>query len=90
MSKLKDYREESTVLAKRLSKCFMKRETNAMIHGDKVMADTLAAEIREIVDGIIQAQDNLPTAIEDPSMMTEVIELLIGKKIPDNVAARRG
>ena len=89
MSKLQDYREQSNVLAKRLSKCFMKRETNAMIQGDKELAETLATEIREIVDGILTAQDKLPSAIEDPAMMTEVIELLIGKKIPE-AAARRG
>ena len=85
MSKLKDYREKTEILTKRLSKCFMKRETNAIINADKELAETLATEIREIVDEILKSQEALPTVIEDPTMMTDVIELLIGKKRSDNV-----
>lgn len=85
MSKLQKYREESMILRKRLSKRLAKREANAMISGDEVMAETLAAEAREILDLVLSVQDALPSAMEDPSMMTEVFDLLVGKPMPKTV-----
>jgi hypothetical protein len=73
-----EYSNEAEALAKRLGKIVRKRELTMMTKNDKVLADTLADELRSCIEDVIQSQDKLTGIHQDPSQLLDVIGMVIG------------
>lgn len=53
------YHEECSVLSKKLVKIIRKREFLLLIKDDDVVVETLAKELRDCIEDVIQSQDHL-------------------------------
>lgn len=83
MSAWKEYQAEAEALAKRLGKIIRKRESRMMTRDDPALADTLAQEMRAVMDEIIQSQEKHLTAIQqDPMQLLDVLKEMFGNKGP--------
>jgi len=81
----KEYRDRSIISAKKLSDLLVKRERTAMMTGDPALMETLAGEIHECIDEIMQMQSDLNMIIDDAEMMMEILSEITGKPISDRL-----
>ena len=78
MSAWTDYQAESEVLAKRLGFIIRKRESNMMTRDDPALADTLAQEMRDAIEEVIQSQNNHLTLIQqDPKQLLQLLHEML-------------
>ena len=83
MSAWDTYQQESENYAKALGRIIRKRESHLMTRDDKVLADTLAQEMRDLMEEIIASQEKHLTLIQqDPIQLLDVLHAMFGGKGP--------
>lgn len=79
----KKYQAEIEALTKRLGKIICKRESHMMTQDDPVLAETLAQEMRTVMDEIIKSQEKYLTEIQrDLMQLLDVLKEMFDHKPP--------